>query len=271
MRGACVASGILVVLACVTPAREAEACSAGCVRTVVAPAPGGAVPSSAPAFALWSPSGPGGATPDVSLKAADGALIPVTVSAADDLVVVTPEAALAQGTYTMTGPADACAGEPVATTFSVGPAAPIPASFGAARVTSSGRATVPVPEYSGECSTGGRAWVVALAIDAAPELSPFSAVTRYVARVDGRVYAKSAFGGRGPAHSRGNSRLDEMFPRVDALRFDCASGPARHRIELTAELAGALWRAFSAGAPTRSAARRWRRGCGWGAAASGPS
>lgn len=227
--------------------RDASACSAPACRPAwSAPPQGGAVPSNAPAIVVTRGSPPSNVALSPVLRNADGEAIEARV----DGIFVRPSAPLPLGRVTLTYVEVCDAGDGGAdrtVSFDVTEPAPAPTRLGSVTTTVA-RMPVHVPSSAGGCYEKLDAVAATLSIAMDPELEPYRSVLQVTTRVDGVVWASSAWG-RSGAHPEWPYPGMLEAARVPTLVF-AACGPTprgawdrgvargRHVVEVEATIAG---------------------------------
>ena len=176
--------------------RTADACSiAHCWTGYLTPSDGASVPANLPAL-HWRPrTGFGGAPPDPALVTLATTMDPgvalgltPTVLPDGDYVLV-PDQPLVAGTSYILRDHNVCDGEDgPSAVFTVGPAAPLPASLGTLRATARGVAALEVETDGGSCSSQIDADQATIDLDLAPEVAPWRDVLHFETRVDDKPW-----------------------------------------------------------------------------------
>jgi MYXO-CTERM domain-containing protein len=229
------------------PSPRAEACSQSpCWGRQFFPEPSTTVPANLPGF-VWQPSRePSAADPNqvVLMRGGNGTPLPFTATArADGTFLITPSDALAEGGYHLSDTNQCLGGGGPISTFTLGPAAPLPMQLGTLGARDIQRGSLEVVTSKGSCNEVIDAAYVDISIRLAADAQPWAEALQYETLVDGKPYR--AANDAGQLIPLGASWIgrgsDRILTRCDSAAPDGTfSGvePGTHEIAMRATLPG---------------------------------
>jgi hypothetical protein len=182
----------LALLASVSSVEPADACSPPpCWPGSLVPADGATIPANAPAL-YWRPS-EGQAPPTVKLTVAGtGANVPFTQVADGPSMVLTLAQPLVPGTQYVLEETNECQyQQPIRSTFTAGPTAPLPTTLGTTQREASQRGNVTIATRGGSCSLDVDAAHASITLAHSADATPWKDLLLYETRVDGQGWAPS--------------------------------------------------------------------------------
>jgi MYXO-CTERM domain-containing protein len=230
-----------------TPSPDAEACSQSvCYGAQLFPAPSTTVPANIPAFE-WRPAYDDQATDPNNLiftDASDNSTIGFTATRrSDGTFEITPSTTLPPGSYRLSDTNQCNGTSGPLSSFTLGPAAPLPSQLGMLSAHTLQRGSLDVVTAKGSCSEHINAASVDVQLALAADAQPWAAALHYETLVDGKPYRASANANQ--IITLGESWVgrgkDRVIARCDGAANDGTfSGvePGVHEIVLRATLPG---------------------------------